>query len=120
MRTRLPVLSFLGWTFLVWVSRIRNIIEDDKLTSGGQAWRLAAAGVFVAFAVAVFTARRRRSSRATLLLGALAVWTTGWWSIRGVGILLDDNHEAGFKVVHTILMIVSIGLAMWAWSRRDE
>ena len=47
------------------------------------------------------------------------VWTVGWWTIRGVGILLDGNHETGFKVVHTVLMVVSIALAMWAWARRD-
>ena len=31
-----------------------------------------------------------------------------------------DNHDVGFKVVHTILMVVSIGVAMWAWRRRDR
>jgi len=119
MRARIPVLLFLGWTFLVWASRVRNIIDDEKLSSGGQAWRLAAAAVFVVLALVVFVARLRQWGAATSLLGGLVVWTTGWWSVRGVGILLDGNHAVGFKVVHTVLMIVSIGLAMWAWTRRD-
>ncbi len=119
MRSRLPVLGFLAWTVLVWVGRIRNIIDDDDLSGGGLAWRLGAAVVFVVLAVAVFVARRSDSRSATAVLGGLVVWTIGWWSIRGIGILLDGNHDTGFKVVHTVLMIVSIGLAMWAWTRRD-
>ena len=120
MRTRLPVLAFLAWTLFVWVGRIRNVFVDDDLSGVGFAWRLGAAVVFVALAVVVFVARLRGSRRARLLLATLVVWTIGWWTVRGVGILLDPNHEVGFKVVHTVLMIVSIGLAMWAWKRRGE
>lgn len=119
MRSRLPVLAFLAWTFFVWASRVRLILSDDGLSDAGRAWRLGVAGLFVAFAVVVLVARQRRSIRSTALLGGLVVWTTGWWSVRGIGILVDGNHAVGFKVVHTVLMIASIGLAMWAWTRRD-
>jgi hypothetical protein len=119
MRNRLAVPLLLGWTLFVWIGRIRNIVEDGELSGAGRAWRLGAAVLFVVFAAVVFLARRRRSPQATALLGGLVVWTIGWWTIRGVGILLDGNHDAGFKVVHTVLMIVSIALAMWAWTRRD-
>ena len=119
MRNRLAVPLLLGWTLLVWVGRLRNILDDDGLSGAGRVWRLGAAVLFVVFAVVVFLARRRRSPRATALLGGLVVWTVGWWTIRGVGILLDGNHATGFKVVHTVLMDVSIALAMWAWARRD-
>jgi len=120
MRGEIPVLLFLGWTFLVWVGRIRNIVEDESLSSGGQAWRLGAAGVFVVLAVVVFVARRIRFRWAPPLLGALVAWTTGWWAIRGIGIILDGNHAVGFKIVHSLLMLGSIGLAMWAWTSRDR
>ena len=98
---------------------MNNIVRDDDLSAGGMAWRLGAAGFFVALAVALLVATRRSPARVSAVLGALVVWTIGWWSIRGVGILLD-NHDVGFKVVHTILMVVSIGVAMWAWRRRDR
>ena len=39
-------------------------------------------------------------------------WTVLVWTVRGGGILLDD-HEVGFKVVHTVLAVCSIGLAVW-------
>ena len=119
MRNRLAFPLLLGWTFLVWISRIRNILEDDGLDGTGRAWRLGAAALFVVLAAVVLVARMRRSPRATAVLAALVVWTIGWWAIRGIGILVDGNHDAGFKLVHTILMIVSIALAMWAWTRRD-
>jgi hypothetical protein len=118
VRARLPVWSFLGWTLFVWVSRIRNIVADDDLSTGGMLWRLAAAVLFVALAVAVIVVERRQGQRGHVLLGFLAFWTIGWWSIRGIGIILDDR-SVGFTVVHTVLMLVSIGLAMWAWQRRD-
>jgi hypothetical protein len=45
--------------------------------------------------------------------------SVGYWLVRGTGILVAD-HDVGFKVVHTVLMVISIVLAMWAWRRRDE
>ena len=36
------------------------------------------------------------------------------WVVRDAGILLAD-HEAAFKVVHTVLAVVSIALAALAW-----
>lgn len=114
----LAVRLLLAWTLLVWVSRIRNVLADDDLTSGGRAWRLGAAALFVVLALLVLVARRRDGSRATALLGVLVAWTVGWWTVRGLGILIDGDHDVGFKIIHTVLMIVSIGLAMWAWRRR--
>ena len=119
MRQRLPLLSLVGWTLFVWVTRMNNIVQDDDLSAGGMAWRLGAAAFFVALAVALLVATRRSPARVNAVLGVFVVWTIGWWSIRGVGILVD-NHDVGFKVVHTILMVVSIGVAMWAWRRRDR
>jgi hypothetical protein len=117
MRTRLPVGIFLVWTFVVWVGRIRNIVADDELSAGGRIWRLGAAFVFLVLAAAVPLARRAGGSRSNVVLGVLVAWTVGWWLVRGIGIVLDD-HDLGFTVVHTVLMIVSILLAMWAWRRR--
>ena len=51
------------------------------------------------------------------VLGAFALWTGGYWLVRGTQIILAD-HSLGFTLVHTVLMVVSIGLAGWAWVRR--
>jgi hypothetical protein len=44
---------------------------------------------------------------------ALAVATIGVWVVRTAGILLAD-HDPGFKTVHSVLALMSIGLAGWA------
>ena len=115
----LPRVAFIAWTLLVWTSRIRNVLADDDLSTAGRAWRVGAAVLFVVLGAAYAVAWRRSSPRVDTLLAVLVAWTIGWWSIRGIGILLDD-HDVGFKVVHTVLMVISIGLAMWAWRVRRQ
>ena len=99
------------WTFLVWTSRVRNIMAADELSSTGRAIRVAIAVSFVTLAVgtAVGLIRKQLDRR---WLTALVGWTILVWLVRGGGILLDD-HEVGFKVVHTVLAVFSIGLAVW-------
>ncbi len=114
MRARLPVLTLVAWTLFVWVTRINNIWQDDDLDGFAMAWRLGAAVVFVVLALAVLITSLRAPER---FVATLVGWTIAWWLVRGVGILLDD-HDTGFKIVHTALMVASIGVAMWAWRRR--
>ena len=119
---RLAVPVLVGWTLFVWLSRVRNVLADDDLSTGDQTWRLAVVVVFVALAAVTFRAWTRRTERPDLArstLGVLCVWTVAFWLVRGGGIIIDD-HTLGFTVVHTVLMAVSIGLAGWAWSRRPQ
>lgn len=115
----LPRLVLIGWTLFVWTSRIRNVLADEDLSTTGRTWRIGAAVLFIVLAGAYAISLRRSVSWGRSALAALVLWTVGWWSIRGIGILLDD-HPADFKVVHTVLMVISIGLAMWAWQSRDR
>ncbi|GJM37396.1 MAG: hypothetical protein DHS20C19_07630 [Acidimicrobiales bacterium] len=116
MTRRIALLAFLTWTVLVWTSRIRNVLADDDLSAGGTTLRLVAAAAFVLLGVLV-ALQWRRGGRLDRILAVLVLWTVVWWSVRGIGIIVDD-HELGFTIVHTILGVVSIGLAMWAWARR--
>ncbi len=117
--TRLrPALVLAVWTFLVWTTRIRNIWTDEELTAIGQVGRTALALAFTAFAVVTVVAyiRARRGSPwswTSGLIRGFAVWTIGVWVIRAVQIGLAD-HGVGFKVVHTVLAVVSALLALWA------
>lgn len=99
------------WTFLVWTSRVRNIMAADDLSSTGRAIRVAIAVSFVTLAVgtAVGLVRKQLDRR---WLMALVGWTVLVWTVRGVGILVDD-WDVGFKVVHTVLAVCSISLAVW-------
>jgi hypothetical protein len=85
---------FLAWTVFVWAGRIRN---------GGSV--LLAASFLALVALAIW--RRGR------WITALVVWTIGVWAVRTPDILVHD-HPVGFKVVHTVLAAVSIGLAISA------
>ena len=46
-------------------------------------------------------------------LTLLAAWTVGVWVVRTPYILVHD-HPADFKIVHTVLAVVSVGLAVTA------
>jgi hypothetical protein len=85
---------FLGWTVFVWAGRIRN---------GGSI--LLAASFLVLAGLALW--RRRPWS------AALAAWTIAVWAVRTPMILAND-HDGAFKVVHTVLAVVSVVLAVVA------
>jgi hypothetical protein len=103
-RLHWSLLVLVGWTLLIWLSRIRNIWADEALSTGGQ---LARTGVAVLFVVLAAVAALRPA-----LVPVFALWTAGYWAVRGVQIILND-HGLGFTVVHTVLALVSIGLAAW-------
>ena len=107
-----PALGVLvGWTVFLWISRLRNVLRDDDLSDAGVAWRVAVVVVFVVLALAVAFDLGRWA------LPTLVWWTVGFWLVRGGGILLDD-HSAGFKAIHTALMVVSIGAAIRLYRAR--
>lgn len=99
--------ALIAWTILLWLSRLRNVLANDELTSGGRAIRIGVVVLFVVLAGgAVHGYRRSRP----VLIRVLVVWTIGYWLVRGIGILIDD-YSIGFKAVHTALMVVSLTLA---------
>ena len=113
MRHRLPatpLLVMVAWTVFLWLSRLRNVLGNDELTDWGTTWRI---GVVVIFVVLAITAASGR------LIDLFVWWTMGYWLVRGGGILIGD-YSAGFKAIHTALMAVSIGLAMWVWRARNR
>lgn len=102
----------------MWATRIDNILGQDALSSGGRASRLALALSFTVLGVALlitwWQARRRElTSLEAGLVRVAAAWTVIVWLVRGTGIALGDNSGA-FIAVHTVLAVVSIGLAVAA------
>jgi hypothetical protein len=115
MRRRPYALALVAWTFFVWTTRIGNIWRDADLDTGEKVGRTGLAASFTLLAVAVVVALWRGSPRARLVtVGALAGWSTAVWVVRDARILVAD-HEVGFKVVHTVLAVVSIVLSVLAW-----
>jgi len=104
---------FAGWTLFVWATRIENIVRDD----GSAAALLIAIGMTaLGAAVAVTLLLRRPRMVATTVL-ALAGATVAVWAVRAPMILADGDHGAAFKIVHTALAVVSVGLAVVALRR---
>ena len=98
-RTRRLTLVLVGWTLFVWIGRIRN--------AGADADAIITSVVFIGLAVAALVARDRRV--VTVLVG----WTVLLWVFR-LPLILVHDHPMSFKVVHTVLAAISIGLAALA------
>lgn len=109
----LAVVALVGWTFLVWTTRIRNIWTDDALTTGEQWARTALAGSFTVLALAVVVALVRRAPWLRAVVVALAAWSVAVWAVRSVGIA-TAGHDVGFVVVHLVLAVVSLALSVLA------
>lgn len=129
MKRRLDLAVLAGWTLLVWVGRVRNVMADDALSGWGLTWR---AGVSLAFAasgllLAVSLLRSPRLSAPAHGFSdrfgvGLAVVGIIWWLVRGTGILLAD-HPAGFKLVHTVLALVTVATScavLWVSRHNDS
>jgi peptidoglycan/LPS O-acetylase OafA/YrhL len=115
LRRRRAAVALVTWTFLVWTTRIANIWRDAALDTSGKVGRTLLATSFTLLAAAVGVALWRRSRRrVTAAVDALAAWTAAVWIVRGVAITAGD-HPSGFKAVHGVLAVVSLGLAAWAW-----
>ena len=98
----------IGWTVFLWLSRSRNVVNNDELTAGGQAVRIVVVIIFLALAAAAAVGLWRKQMA---LVAVFLVWTIGYWLVRGTGILIDSEFSIGFKVVHTVLMLVSLILS---------
>ena len=115
MRRRPFALALVAWTLFVWTTRIANIWRDGALDGGEKLGRTGLALSLTLLALAVVATLWRRVERAALVaVGGLAAWSVVVWVVRDARILVAD-HEVGFKVVHTVLAVVSITLAALAW-----
>lgn len=106
----------IAWTIFLWLSRLRNVLGNEELSSGGRAARVTVVVIFVGLALVVAASRviPRLRVRAHRLLLVFLLWTVGYWLVRGIGILLDGEYSVGFKAVHTVLMVVSVTLSVLA------
>lgn len=108
------ILALVGFTFFVWLGRIRNVVLDDTLSGFDFAWSLGIAIVFLALAASALAGNRAEPPN--LWARALAILSVGYWSVRGVQIALED-HETAFIIVHSLLASTSVFLGAWVLLR---
>lgn len=100
----------------MWTTRLPLIFTENDLSFGDIVWRVAPVFVFVAMALVLVSSVRTGRPDLARSVVAVAAWTTAYWLIRVTAIMFRD-HDAGFKVVHAVLAVISIGTAVWAWRR---
>lgn len=93
------MIAFVAWTLFVWTGRVRN--------AGADAGAWLTAGAFIVLAVAALASARRG------LLLALVAATVALWAVRTPLVWIRD-YGLAFKVVHTVIAVVSICLAVAA------
>ena len=110
---RLSAFTLVGWTLFLWVSRLRLVLDNDDLDTWDTTWRVGVVVIFSVLGVVGGYGLLRRTTWTRAVMVVLVWWTIGFWLVRGTGIIIDD-HDLGFTLIHTILMVVSIGTALWA------
>lgn len=123
----LPVAAFSALTLLIWVNRIWLAWTNaDDTVAQKVVWSIPIVAFVVAAAVLLAAIVRGRSDAPwfrTLVL-AFAAGTALYWAIRLPIIWVNDHdltpeEELGFKLVHTVLAVVSVAAAGFAarWAR---
>jgi hypothetical protein len=110
---RRTALALAAWTLFVWLTRVRNAVGDDDLSTGGTAATLLLCASFFGLAVLVVHAALRRGDRRQALVALLGLWTTVVWVVRSAQIA-TDGHSVGFVAVHLGLGVISIALSVIA------
>lgn len=113
-----PVAAFAGLTLVIWGNRIwlawtnadDSVGEKLLWSTPITAFVLAA----VAIAVLLFRGEDATEGRVRRLVQVFAVGTGIYWAVR-LPIILTAGHGVPFKVVHSVLAVVSVGAAYAAW-----
>lgn len=108
---RRPVAALGVWTAFLWVTRIKNAVGDDTISSGGRAIAIVTSLVFLLAAAVVVVRTWRAAAGWGRLASAFAVVSIGYWVVRAVTIVVRD-HPLGFTVVHVALALVTVGLSL--------
>ncbi|MDQ6696503.1 MAG: hypothetical protein M3Z46_03490 [Actinomycetota bacterium] len=109
-----PVSVFAVATLLVWGNRVWLAWTDRKLDLAGKLGYSVPITAFVVAALVVLwflLTDRPFDRRFRALVAAFAAGTVLYWLIRLPTILLR-HHPASFKLVHTALALVLVGLAV--------
>ena len=123
----LPVTAFSALTLLIWVNRIWLAWTNaDDTIAQKVVWSIPIVAFVVAAGILLVAVLRGRSDASWFrpLVLAFAAGTALYWAIRLPIIWINDHgltaeEEIGFKVVHTVLAVVSVSAAAFAarWAR---
>ncbi|MBT8197100.1 MAG: hypothetical protein KJP12_06860 [Acidimicrobiia bacterium] len=102
------------WTLIIWGSRVRLLTGDEAAKT--EVWIRIIASLALGAAVMAVAIIARNGGPGRWGLGVVAgfaVWMTYVWGSSAINVFVND-HSTAFRVVHTVLAVVSIGLAVAA------
>ncbi len=102
------------WTIGIWGSRLRNIVTDDELAGTELVLAVVVAGFLIAAALAVGYSMKRNLVGHGRALGILVIAGIARFTTRGIAILVNSEFDTGFKVVHTVLWVITVVLSVLA------
>lgn len=102
------------WTVGIWGSRLRNIVSDDDLAGFELFVSVAVAIFLVGSAIAVAMSMAKDLQWHGRALGILVIAGVARFTTRGIAILASSEWDTGFKVVHTVLWVVTVALSVLA------
>ena len=108
-------LTLVVWTLGIWGSRLRNISADDELVGFDRSVAVTVAFVLLAAASITGAGILREATWVGRPLSVLVVVGIVRWTLRGPVILVSDEWSVGFKVVHTLLWVVTVIASVLAW-----
>ena len=112
------VAVFCAVTLFIWTNRIWLAWTNPDDTVAEKLIWSTPITLFVLAALALgaymVTGGDREDARFTLGVTGFAAGTVIYWVVR-TAIIVTADHPVGFKVVHSVLAVASVGLATWAW-----
>jgi hypothetical protein len=116
------VSGFAGITLAIWGNRIWLAWTQTDTTLPAKLAYSIPITAFVASSVVVIVLMWRGIDQSSggfrNLVRAFSAGTVVFWAIR-LPMILSHNHAVPFKVVHTVLAIVSVAGAVGAWRALD-
>jgi len=103
----------------MWTTRTRLIFTEADLSFADIVLRIAPVFLFVALALLLLYSVRTGRPALAPTVTVIAAWTTVYWLVRVTLILIHDR-SIGFKLVHAVLAVISIGTAAWAWRQTSR
>ncbi|NNC75076.1 MAG: hypothetical protein HKN93_06140 [Acidimicrobiia bacterium] len=110
------------WTLLIWGSRVRLLTGDEAAKT--DVWIRIITSLVLGAAVLAMALLARADGPARWGVGvvwAFAGWMALVWVSSAFNVFVNE-HSSAFRIVHTVLAVVSIGLAvatLWVTVQAD-
>jgi len=111
------VTALIVWTLFTWGNRIPLLWASSTQSTAEKARGTVPIALFLVLAMAALVGVLRSGDRlvgwARTAALALAGWSTAYWLVR-LPFILANPHPVPFKVVHSVLATVAVGLSVRA------